>query len=362
MARLTVAHDRTGQRGKTLVVAPAWVGDMVMAHSIVPGLARRGDEVHFLAPPATASLCGRMAGVAVTHRIDVQHGELALRKRYRMARGLRSVGFRKAIVLPNSFKSALPPFLANISERTGFRGELRYGLLTDMREPNAERWPRLVDGFAALAGVDAAWPRLRVDAAARRRLVARLRLNVDKPVVALCPGAEYGAAKRWPAGHFAALARLSTAAGATVWLLGGANEEAIGRKVAGCATVVNLIGETSLVDVIDLLSLASGVVSNDSGLMHVAAALDRPLVALYGSTTPKRTPPLASRVAIVEDELPCRPCFRRECPLAHLNCLRGIEPQRVFAELCRLIGLQRPSARADMAAALPRSRHGEAAS
>ena len=338
---------------KTLVVAPAWVGDMVMAHAIVPGLAERGDEVHFMAPSATASLAACMPGVAATHRIDVRHGKLGLGERYRMAQRLRALDFANAIVLPNSFKAALPSFFANIPRRIGFRGEMRYGLLTDMRKLDAERWPRLVDRFAALADVRPARPRLRVDAGARRRLVQRLQLNRSKPVVALCPGAEYGPAKRWPTARFAALASSCIAAGAAVWVLGSANERAAGTMIAQRSAALDLTGKTDLAEVVDLLSLASVVVSNDSGLMHVAAALEIPLVAIYGSTTPAFTPPLASRIAIVEDALPCRPCFQRECPLAHLNCLRGIAAQRVFEAIRKLVALDAAPPRGRFEAALP---------
>ena len=310
---------------------------MVMAHTIVPGLAERGDEVHFLAPPATLELAARMPGIAAAHRIDARHGELGLRERWRVARRLKALDFAHAIVLPNSFKSALPPFFGGIPRRTGFRGEMRYGVLTDPRQPNAERWPRLVDRFAALAGVRPAKPRLRVDAAARQRLAKRLQLNLGKPVVALCPGAEYGSAKRWPADRFAALAQHCVAAGAEVWIVGGAGERDAGALIAQRSAATDLTGRTGLAEVVDLLSLASGVVSNDSGLMHIAAALDMPLVAIYGSTTPQFTPPLGERVAIVEDALPCRPCFQRDCPLTHLNCLHGISAQRVFDQLRKLL-------------------------
>ena len=343
MARAVAIESQGRQR--TLVVAPAWVGDMVMAHAIVPGLAERGHDVHFLAPPTTTPLAARMPGVQATHDIDVRHGQLGLRERRRAGQHLRKLAFDNAIVLPNSFKSALPPFFANIPKRTGFRGEMRYGLLNDLRSADPQRWPRLVDRFGALADVPPAPPRLRADSAAGRRLAERWRLPLNKPVVALCPGAEYGPAKRWPTARFAALAQQCVGVGAAVWVLGGSGEKRDGAAIAEQSGATDLTGKTSLTDVIDLLAFASVAVSNDSGLMHVAAALDIPVVAIYGSTSPACTPPLASRVAIVEEALPCRPCFQRRCPLDHTNCLRGIGVERVFAEVRKLVALE-PALRA----------------
>lgn len=305
-----------------------------MAHALVPGLVERGAEVHFLAPPSTAPLATRMDGVAAVHRIRTQHGVLGLGERYAVGKRLRRCSFDQAIVLPGSFKSALPPLFAAIPKRTGFRGEFRHGLLNDVRKPNAARWPRLVDRFAALAKVAPAAPRLQIDADVRERLLALHRLTTERPVVALCPGADYGPAKRWPTEHFAALARRCTDAGANVWVL-GSHRDAAG-KIAQTSAAVDLIGRTSLLEAVDLLSAANVVVANDSGLTHVAAALGVPVVALYGSSSPDFTPPLSSRAVVMQRELSCRPCFRRECPFGHTDCLNGITPEQVFDALLRL--------------------------
>ena len=320
-----------------------------MAHAMVPGMAARGDAVHFLAPNATAPLATRMAGVASVQRIRTNHGVLGLGERLRMGRRLRRMGFDQAIVLPGSFKSALTPLFAGIPRRSGWRGEFRYGVLNDARKLDASRWPRLVDRFAALADVAPATPRLTADPAARERLFFRHGLRADGPVVALCPGAEYGPAKRWPAEHFATLARRCSEAGAEVWIVGSAKERALGDAIRTSSghVAVNLAGRTSLLEAVDLLSAASAVVSNDSGLLHVAAALDVPAAAVYGSTSPDFTPPLGPRAVALQRELGCRPCFRRECPLGHTDCLRGLAPAKVFAalgELCpELRGVDVPS-------------------
>jgi heptosyltransferase-2 len=175
-----------------------------------------------------------------------------------------------------------------------------------------------------------------VDQRSRRQLLERLHLTVDRPIVAFCPGAEYGPAKRWPARHFAALADIAEGAGAIIWLVGSPKDAAIGEEICAATRarrVHNLCGRTSLADAVDLLATAAIVVSNDSGLMHVAAALDRPLIALYGSSSPEFTPPLSADATIVRLGLGCSPCFERECPLGHLRCLTEIAPERVWSEI-----------------------------
>ncbi|MCY4011829.1 MAG: lipopolysaccharide heptosyltransferase II [Gammaproteobacteria bacterium] len=315
---------------KVLVVAPAWVGDMVMAHAIVPALAECGHEIHFLAPPSTAALASRMPGVAEVHTVCTRHGELGWRPRRRAARSLAERHFGRAVVLPNSFKSTLTPLWAGIPVRTGFRGEFRFGVLNDLRRLDEARMPRLVDRYAALADVVPTSPRLRADPTALRGLRTRHGLRSDRPVVAICPGAEYGPAKRWPAERFAALAARCVEAGASVWILGTDAERQAADRIVAAAPVVDLTGKTSLVDVVDLLSAASVAVVNDSGLMHVAAALAVPLVALFGSSSQTFTPPLSARAKVLERQLDCRPCFARTCPLGHLDCLAGIGVDRVF--------------------------------
>ena len=320
------------------MVAPAWVGDMVMAHAIVPGLADCGHEVHFLAPPSTAALASRMPKVAEVHVVCTRHGELGWRPRRRAARALAERHFARAIVLPNSFKSALTPLWAGIPVRTGFRGEFRYGLVNDLRRLDEARMPRLVDRYGALADVAPANPRLRADTAALGSLLTRHGLRTDRPVVALCPGAEYGPAKRWPADRFAALAARCAEAGASVWILGTDAERQAAEKILAAAPAVDLTGRTSLEDAVDLLSAAAVAVVNDSGLMHVAAALAVPLVALFGSSSQTFTPPLSARARVLERDLDCRPCFARICPLGHLDCLAGIGVDPVFDTVTDLGG------------------------
>jgi heptosyltransferase-2 len=224
--------------------------------------------------------------------------------------------------------------------RTGFIGELRQPLLNDVRRLDAQALPLMAERFAHLADSPQAplqrpLPalQLQVSEAARAAMLSTLGLTLDAPVACLCPGAEYGPAKRWPAEHFGELARLARAAGYQVWLIGSAKDRLIGEDIehASHGTVRNLCGSTNLEQAIDLLSLAHVVVANDSGLMHIAAALGRPLLALYGSSSPSFTPPLSARARVLKLDLPCSPCFKRECPLGHFECMRKLQPREVFA-------------------------------
>ncbi len=331
---------------KILIVAPAWIGDMVIAHALVRALVAADPhaDVHILAPAATVPLCHRMPGVADVITLPVGHGELGWRARRRIGRALRQVGYDRAIVLPNSFKSALVPFFARIPRRTGWRGEWRFGVLNDVRTLDNNWYPRLLDRFVALAAesgspLQEVEPQLVADPVRAATLVADLGLSTDGPILALCPGAEYGPAKRWPAAHYAAVAAEHARRGGAVWLFGSHGDAdtcaAIRAAVSPLvqARVFDLAGRTQLLDAVDLLSLAAQVVTNDSGLMHVACALGVPVVAIYGSSSPTFTPPLSARARVLCDALPCSPCFERTCPLGHTDCLNRLMPERVVAEL-----------------------------
>lgn len=326
---------------KLLIVGPSWIGDTVMAQSLYRWLKERDAraEIHVVAPAWSLPLLDRMPEVAAGIELPLGHGELGLGARRALGRRLRAAAFDRAIVLPRSLKAALVPFFARIPVRTGFRGEWRYGLINDMRAFDPARLNQTVLRFLAL-GVAAGEPlpptrpepALTVDR--RGRVLERLSLQNSRPVVALIPGAEYGPAKRWPAAHFGRLAARLAAGGADVWLLGSASEAPLGEEIvaaAGAARVRNLCGRTTLADAVDLLAHAAVAVSNDSGLMHVAAAVGTHVVALYGSSSPAFTPPLTQRKTVIYRELSCSPCFARECPLGHLNCLRGIGPDQVLA-------------------------------
>ena len=333
------------QTSRALIVAPAWIGDAVMAqvlfqrlHAATPGLV-----LDALAPRWVAPVLQRMPEIADVVDSPFGHGELALGARLRLARTLRARGYDRVYVLPNSLKSALVPWLAGIPERIGFVGEARYGLLNRRHVLDKTALPQMVERFAQLAEAPGAplprplpLPRLASTAAQQTATNTALGITPPTQVAIFCPGAEYGPAKRWPARHFAALAEDLATRGYTIWLLGSGKDRAIGDDIIGLAApgmpIVNFCGTTSLDQAIDLIAQAEFVVCNDSGLMHVAAALDRPLIAVYGSSSPGFTPPLSPRARIVSLELPCSPCFKRTCPLGHLDCLNGISPQRVLED------------------------------
>ncbi len=324
---------------RALIVGPAWVGDMVMAHSLFQLLKARDPDraLDLIAPPATLPLAARMPEIADTIALAIPHGRLALRERLQLGRGLRERHYAQAYILPRSYKSALPAWASGATRRTGYLGEARYGLVNDIRREPAGGKLKTVERFLLL-GLEPGEPlpevpapRLRADPEAGRRCAERFGIDLTAPLLALCPGAEYGPAKRWPARHFARLARTYHDRGWRVLALGGPRDQevagAIGTLSEGACA--NLTGQTTLLEAVDLLALATAVVSNDSGLMHVAASLHKPMAAVFGSSDPRHTPPLDDRAVTVTLGLECSPCFARTCPLGHLRCLEGLTPGRV---------------------------------
>lgn len=333
---------------KILVIGPSWVGDSVMAQPLYRRLAERhpGVEIDVFAPSWTLPLLARMPEVRRAVLNPFGHGQLKLRERWKVARQLAKEHYDQVIVLPNSLKAALIPFFSGIKLRSGFIGEMRYGLLNDTRELDEHDLPMMVERFCALGEQKyQALPRpiphpvLVVNPESQQATLNKLGLNTARPIVAFCPGAEYGPAKRWPARHFAELAQRFDAAGYAVWLLGSAKDEEIGSEITkqSGGIAVNLCGKTGLDEAIDLLGLADLAVCNDSGLMHVAAALEKPLVALYGSSSPDFTPPLSDQAAIVSINIDCSPCFERNCPFGHTDCLEKLLPPQVWQAAAKLL-------------------------
>ncbi|KOG02986.1 ADP-heptoseLPS heptosyltransferase II [Pseudomonas syringae pv. aceris] len=323
---------------------------MVMAQTLFQCLKQRHPEceIDVLAPEWSRPILERMPQVRAALSFPLGHGALELATRRRIGKSLAGQ-YDQAILLPNSLKSALVPFFAGIPKRTGWRGEFRYGLLNDVRILDKQRYPLMIERFMALAFDKSAelprpYPRpsLRIDPATRDAALSKFGLTLDRPVLALCPGAEFGESKRWPAEHYAEVADASIREGWQVWLFGSKKDHPVGESIRQelipglREESVNLSGETSLAEAIDLLSCADAVVSNDSGLMHVAAALNRPLVAVYGSTSPGFTPPLADAVEVVRLGIECSPCFERTCRFGHYNCMRLLEPDAVTQALSRL--------------------------
>lgn len=323
-----------------LVAGPTWVGDMVMAQSLFQALRQRQPQVQIdvLAPAWSLPLLKYMPQVRAGICSPFVHGQLGLRARWALGKSLRGQ-YEQAITLPNSWKSALVPWAARIPQRTGWLGEARWGLLNDVRRLNKQRLPQMVQRLVALAqppgatGVpEVSPPQLQVTEAAVLAVLQQHPLVISAPVLALCPGAAYGPAKRWPAASYAALAQHWLRQGGVVWLFGSGQDQPVCAEIQQQTSSVcaDLSDRLNLAETVALLSVATVVVSNDSGLMHVAAALNRPVVALYGSTSPAFAPPLNQRHRIFYLNLACSPCRRRECPLGHLACLQQIDVASVW--------------------------------
>jgi heptosyltransferase-2 len=330
---------------KILIIGPSWVGDMVLAHSLFQSLkAQNPDTIIDVAAPAwTLPLLARMPEISHAIALPFKHGQLALLERIRFGRSLKTSGYTQAILLVNSFKSAILPLAAGIPQRTGFLGELRRGLLNDIHPLDKAKLPRTVDRFVAL-GMDnqdqvlpqIANPKLIADQNNALRVLEKNGMNKpSQKILGLCPGAEYGEAKRWPAEYYAEVANKALNKGWQVWLFGS------DKDIPVTTTINDLVrgrcqdwgGKTNLGEAIDLMSLCDTVISNDSGLMHVAAALDKKLIAIYGSSDPHHTPPMHPDAVVEYLGLECSPCFKRECPLGHLNCLKQISPIKVSSHL-----------------------------
>lgn len=337
-----------------LIIGPSWVGDMVMAQTLFQCLRKEhpGCAIDVLAPEWSRPILERMPEVRSALTFPLGHGALDIKIRKQIGRSLQGQ-YDQAIVLPNSLKSALVPFFAKIPKRTGWRGEMRYILLNDMRTLDKQLYPLMIERFMALAypkgralAKPYPKPHLHIDAALQQEALTAFHLQLDKPILALCPGAEFGEAKKWPAEYYAKVAESKIIEGWQVWVFGSKNDHPVGESIRNILPtdqqlqLTNLAGQTSLAQAIDLMACASAVVTNDSGLMHVAAALDRPIVAVYGSTSPQFTPPLADKVAIVRLGIECSPCFQRTCKFGHYNCLKQLQPNLVETALHQLIDVK----------------------
>ena len=328
----------------SLVIAPQWIGDAVMTEPLLRRLYARGERITVGALPWVAPVYSAMPQVAEVIEFPFAHGGLQFKARRAIAKRIEGQ-FDKAYVLPNSLKSALLPFLASIPKRIGYLGEARVGLLTH-RLKNPKNKPPMVAFYSALSGdanLEADKPQLTIAVAETEATLAQLGLQRGGYVV-FAPGAEYGPAKRWPAQHFSELAAQLAL---PVVLLGAGKEAALCDEIAAPVNAaqpgkcINLAGKTSLLQALCLIAASHSTVSNDSGLMHVAAALGVPQVAIFGSSSPLHTPPLSDKAQVLwlkvdpdyQPPLDCAPCFERVCPLGpndgHMRCLNDITATRV---------------------------------
>ena len=330
---------------KVLILGPAWVGDMVLAQSLFITLKQQNPNVQIdvAAPAWTLPLLERMPEVSEKIALPFKHGELAFWQRIQFGKSLKSKGYTQAIILTNSFKSALLPRAAGIAIRTSFLGEMRYGLINDVRALDKNKLKKTVERFVSLGlseneSLPLSIPNPHLTSAPEAAWSLALSLGIvdqKSNILGLCPGAEYGEAKRWPAEYYAEVARNALEKGWQVWLFGSDKDIAVTAQINaltqnGCQ---DFGGKTRLGEAIDLMSLCDTIISNDSGLMHVAAALDKKLIAIFGSSDPFHTPPMSTNAVIEYLGLECSPCFKRECPLDHLNCLRQISPDSIYKKI-----------------------------
>jgi heptosyltransferase-2 len=335
---------------RILVAGPAWVGDMIMAQSLFMTLKQRQPQaiIDVVAPKWSEPLLARMPQVHQAYSLPVSHGKLRLGARWALGRQLKKNHYDQAIIIPRSYKAALVPFFAKAVTRTGYKGEMRYGVINDVRPLDKTVLTQTVQRYVALGMPHGTplpppvpEPQLTVDVENRNRLLDKLSLDAGNTIIAMLPGAEYGPSKRWPVERYRTLAEYFSRAGNQVWVFGSEKEQILGEHIAEGLSphVTNLCGKTALQDVIDLLSLATVAVTNDSGLMHVAAAVGINIVAIYGSTTPAYTPPLTAKAHILYESLSCSPCFKRQCPLGHTLCLKNIEVERVRQEVMNALAV-----------------------
>lgn len=317
-----------------------------MAQSLFMGLMsnRPGAIIDVLAPSWSLPLLARMAEVNQAIEVSIGHGQFGFFTRLKLGLALRNRHYTQAIVLPRSYKSALIPFFAGIPRRSGYRGEMRYGLINDIRTLDKAVLTQTVQRYVALAFNDNVarapqilFPKLAVDKENQQRNLEKFKLSRDRPLICMMPGAEYGPAKQWPIKKYANLASTLIDKGYQVCVIGSAKETQLGENIAmeRPNDISNLCGKTRLIDAIDLVAMADWVVTNDSGLMHVACATGRNVIALYGSSTPAYTPPLSNKARVIYHDLECSPCFKRTCPLGHTECLEGITVDEVMTCITR---------------------------
>lgn len=337
-----------------LLVPYAWIGDFVRAHSVVKLLRHRWPRrpVDILTTSLCAPLVDYMPGARKAVVFDLPRSRIALARQRELAARLRREHYGTALIMPRTWKSALAPFLAGIPERTGFVGEARFGLLTDLRW-GERKLPRMIDHFGALALPKGApllanWPlpelKVSADELARWRSERGLQA-AGMPVVTVGPGA-VGAGKAWPVGHYADLAKRLTTAGVEVWVIGSPRETPLAAEIAAAAGPrVRDVTSNDLRNGVLALAAADAAVSNDSGLMHIAAALGTPTIAIFGPTSPWHWAPLNPLAAVLEPppDGPCPTCGRPACDNVKHRRTSDVAPERVHEAVRQVLRQRQPA-------------------
>lgn len=341
---------------KILIIGASWVGDMVMAQTLLIFLKKKHPEsqIDVMAPPWSKDVLLRMPEVDNHLDLPLKHGELKIPLRYKIGKKLREDKYTNAYILPNSLKSALIPFFAKIKIRTGWKGESRYLLLNDIKILDKKSLNLMIDRFVAL-GLDKnkhpkkqdlpkliSPPKLISNKTHKSETLKKLNYKkTNKKIISLCPGAAFGPAKQWPAKYHASVANEMIKKGWEIWILGAGKDVEIINEINSLTNnkCISFCNKGSLANAIDLLAMSDLVITNDSGLMHIACAVNTPVVAIYGSTSPDFTPPLSDNNIILgvnPKELTCRPCFQRTCRFDHYKCLNDISPKLVLDALNNL--------------------------
>src|SRR5574344_1685700 len=341
-------------KNRYLIIAPSWLGDLIMAQSLFKSLKKQEPDciIDIYAPKYTMPIIDRMPEIDNKIINPFDHGTFNLKLRYQEGKKLRENNYKKVFVLPNSLKSALIALFAKIPTRIGFKGESRYFLLNEMRT-NKEDFPLMVQRYVALSfdkkTVKTAkdlpefqYPKLYIRTL-DLQLAAKLNLDFSKKALVLGCGANYGPSKLWPVEYFAQVSNW--------WIQNGGMVIGIGSKkdIPTVEQIYNLIdedkkkdfidiaGKTNLTEALDIVGASTAAVCNDSGLMHTVAAADIPQVCIFGSTSTNFTPPLSDKAVCLESQEPCHPCFKRTCQYGSYACLKGIQPSEVIEKLQELL-------------------------
>ena len=331
---------------KILIVGPSWLGDMIMSQALFKVLKNKFScTIDVIAPEWSCPILDRMEEISKSITLPVVHGKLGLKKRYILAKALEKENYDHAIILTNSWKSALIPFWSNIPQRTGWLGELRWGLLNDVRYLNKKKLPLMMERYVALAysrgehiPTEYPLPRLQIKEQEQAKVLTKFNIkDKNKKILALCPGAAYGSAKRWPENYFAEIANKKIQDGWDIWLFGSKQDIPVIDNVVQqiSSKCYSFAGQLQLSKTVDLMSMTDIVISNDSGLMHMASSLGKYIVAIYGSTSPSFTPPFGKNARIVSENLSCSPCFKKDCPLQHHQCMKAIMPKQILDLLAK---------------------------
>ena len=325
-------------KNRILVIAPAWLGDLVISLSFLNALRKKflNHQIDLIVNENLYDITKHFPNISKIIPVKIKHGKLSFFYRIRLGLELRKNHYVKCYILSNSIKSSMIPFIAKIKERISYIGEFRYGLINRIIEP-IDRKEGMVNRYLNLLGSrydESLMPRINYKNGNKD---TNKSISIDRDYIVFCPDAEYGPAKRWPINKWVELANKINNQYQIIFI---GLDQSIDSSLKSIKTdYINLINKTSLNDILSILSNASCVIANDSGLMHLAAALDKPIVGIFGSSSPIYTPPLThdKKRSIIYKNLNCSPCFKRQCPLEHLNCLNDIHVDHVRDEVFKLI-------------------------